>query len=314
MGLPTFEVRHRVVAAQCHAVDFEELASERELRREHQSRAAPGRFVDGLACGNLAWMDCESETGQRPAVISPASGKEKWGGRWDSNPRQPRSQPGALPTELRPPSNKPVVASMARPAGVEPATTGLEGRCSIQLSYGRTAERRLPDSRLVLIGWSGQQDSNLRPSAPKADALPDCAMPRCRCHPSGVSRQMGPADGGANHTRAPRHRGQFNRAAQARRQVVVPPGLSSRMTPAAASSSRIRSDSAQFLALRAASARGDARFDVGIRQGATRGRPARNHCSGTARCRMPSTPPAPAARRPAASARCGDLRRPSRAC
>ena len=27
-------------------------------------------------------------------------------------------------------------------------------------------------------GWSGQRDSNPRPSAPKADALPDCAMPR----------------------------------------------------------------------------------------------------------------------------------------
>jgi hypothetical protein len=26
--------------------------------------------------------------------------------------------------------------------------------------------------------WSGQRDSNPRPSAPKADALPDCAMPR----------------------------------------------------------------------------------------------------------------------------------------
>ena len=26
-----------------------------------------------------------------------------WGGRWDSNPRRPGSQPGALPTELRPP-------------------------------------------------------------------------------------------------------------------------------------------------------------------------------------------------------------------
>ena len=26
-----------------------------------------------------------------------------WGGRWDSNPRQPEPQSGALPTELRPP-------------------------------------------------------------------------------------------------------------------------------------------------------------------------------------------------------------------
>ena len=27
----------------------------------------------------------------------------KWGDRWDSNPRQPESQSGALPTELRSP-------------------------------------------------------------------------------------------------------------------------------------------------------------------------------------------------------------------
>jgi hypothetical protein len=31
----------------------------------------------------------------------------KWGGRWDSNPRRPESQSGALPTELRPPSSYP---------------------------------------------------------------------------------------------------------------------------------------------------------------------------------------------------------------
>ena len=53
------------------------------------------------------------------------------GERWDLNPRLPESQPGALPTELRPPSY------ISRLAGIEPATPGLEGRCSIQLSYKR---------------------------------------------------------------------------------------------------------------------------------------------------------------------------------
>jgi hypothetical protein len=34
------------------------------------------------------------------------------------------------------------------------------------------------ESRKCLIQWSGRRDSNPRPSAPKADALPDCATPR----------------------------------------------------------------------------------------------------------------------------------------
>ncbi len=51
-------------------------------------------------------------------------------------------------------------AAIAPRAGLEPATGGLEGRCSVRLSY-----RGLP------IRWSGRPDLNRRPSAPKADAL-----------------------------------------------------------------------------------------------------------------------------------------------
>ena len=35
-----------------------------------------------------------------------------------------------------------LITGVARPAGIEPATPGLEGRCSIRLSYGRLSRGR----------------------------------------------------------------------------------------------------------------------------------------------------------------------------
>jgi methylenetetrahydrofolate dehydrogenase (NADP+) / methenyltetrahydrofolate cyclohydrolase len=56
-------------------------------------------------------------------------------------------------------------------------TLCLEGRCSIQLSYGqRTSKKSINRA----YNWSGWRDSNSRHPAPKAGALPGYATPRTR--------------------------------------------------------------------------------------------------------------------------------------
>src|SRR5690606_27998025 len=50
---------------------------------------------------NIAGELLFKELGFPPPWV--ASAGREWGGRWDSNPRRPDPQSGALPTELRPP-------------------------------------------------------------------------------------------------------------------------------------------------------------------------------------------------------------------
>ena len=63
-----------------------------------------------------------------------------------------------------------------------------KGRCSIRLSYRRI--QNFTQVSFIKVKWSGQRDSNPRPSAPKADALPGCAMPRLFNSPASTGRGM----------------------------------------------------------------------------------------------------------------------------
>jgi hypothetical protein len=68
----------------------------------------------------------------------------KWGGRWDSNPRRPESQSGALPAELRPPSSCPINHSRRLPSG----HPGARQDCAFAFP-DRHASAPAPQSKIV---------------------------------------------------------------------------------------------------------------------------------------------------------------------
>ncbi len=74
--------------------------------------------------------------------------------------------------------------------GMPPAFAGGGDRYKIDYSAVAAKSRCVAGNVNIAciinsLRWSGREDSNLRPSAPKADALPGCATPR---HSSIVAR------------------------------------------------------------------------------------------------------------------------------
>ena len=84
----------------------------------------------------LGWQDLnlrmpESKSGALTTWRHPSVLKNKWGGRRESNSRPPGPQSGALTNWATP------AIILVRLKRFELLTHGLEGRCSIQLSYRR---------------------------------------------------------------------------------------------------------------------------------------------------------------------------------
>ena len=67
---------------------------------------------------------------------------------------------------------------MVGAVGLEPTTPALSTRCSNQLSYAPVIRFQIESFRFELKGWWSQTDSNRRPTACKAVALPAELWPR----------------------------------------------------------------------------------------------------------------------------------------
>src|SRR6185437_11606261 len=66
-----------------------------------RTKCGRGKRAEGLVA-RPRWLKC-NDLKTKPLILAIQGLEFEWGGRWDSNPRQPESQSGTLPTELRPP-------------------------------------------------------------------------------------------------------------------------------------------------------------------------------------------------------------------
>ena len=118
------------------------------------------------------------------SVALPLGDTPTWGERWESNPRQPEPQSGALPTELRPPYGVPLGIRTPGPrlrrALLYPAELKihivkhfivlLERVPGIEPGYSAWKADILPLNYTRM--WSGRRDSNPQLSPWQGDTLP----------------------------------------------------------------------------------------------------------------------------------------------
>lgn len=98
------------------------------IQARHYSRSQP---ASALSCRKYCAPYCDLASAKKRVG-------EKWGGRWDLNPRPQESQSCALPTELRPPLN---------------------------FQHGRSPWPCTASYNTTNREWHARQDSNLLPSA-----------------------------------------------------------------------------------------------------------------------------------------------------
>src|SRR5206468_4128531 len=102
---------------------------------------APGGVEPPRADSKSAALSAELR-GPEPS-LGPSSGRGFEGGGWDSNPRPPGPQPGALPTELPPPSGRNRIATAALKFGYARGRSARAGRVTtlLELLHELGAER-----------------------------------------------------------------------------------------------------------------------------------------------------------------------------
>ena len=135
--------------------------------------ASYGRDLRKMGLGSMEWW-CKAAccTEEYDFATAPQCGlldNTKGNTKIAQSRRNPRKSTGIVePPKARSPSGP----NLARPPRLERGTRGLEGRCSVQLSYGRVKEQSLNKQKLACQRKESRSTCNYLPPGARSGALP----------------------------------------------------------------------------------------------------------------------------------------------